>query len=70
MAHRLPLLAKNIKRLRKKRGWTQRQLGAIARTTSIAMLECGRRQGRTETLDRIAKAFGLTIDELIHRNAA
>ena len=62
------MLKDRIRELRQARGWNQTDLAARAglRQGTIANLETGARDNPTQdTLDKLARAFGLTIAELI-----
>lgn len=62
-------LAKNIKRLREKKGLSQDRLAKLAdvANNTIIKIEQGENQNPTlETLNKIAMALGKSIDELIH----
>ena len=56
-----------IKAWREYRGWTQAHLSFKSRVGRdlIAQIETRRKKGSVETLDRIARAFGLPIEALI-----
>lgn len=58
-------VGKRVRELRKKRGLTQKQLGAKAGLTGSAIkeLEAGRSEGST-ALHRIARALGTTTEQL------
>lgn len=64
------ILAETIRKLRKERGWTQ---GDVAqrygkdgcKTPHITQLETGTRGFGYETQKNIAKAFGITIEQLL-----
>lgn len=60
-----------VRRLRKERRWTQQELGAQAGFPpgTISHIENGRNDNPTqETLDKLAAAFGVTVDDLLGRN--
>ena len=62
------MLAANIKRYRIKNGLSQEQLAQKAGVTysTLAKLESGVNQNpKVKTLQQIAKALGVTIDELM-----
>lgn len=64
-------LAANMRWFRKAREWSQGRLGreaGLAQPT-IANAESGRHLPRPETLDRIARAFGVTTEDLLARPA-
>lgn len=59
-----------IRDLRKKRGWTQEELGdklGINKVT-VSGYESGKRQPTPEMLSKIADLFGVSVDALIGRN--
>ncbi len=61
-------LAKNIARLRKQKGLSQEKLARLAdvANNTIIKMESGENDNPTlETLRKIAKAFGISVDELI-----
>ena len=58
------VVGKNIKKLRKRRGWTQKKLALKAKLSrpAISMLESGyRKHPRMSTIESLAKAFRVTI---------
>jgi transcriptional regulator with XRE-family HTH domain len=60
-------LGENVLRIRKDRGWSQDELGKLAglSRSTIAAIELGKyKQQDTATLDRLASALGITIDQL------
>jgi transcriptional regulator with XRE-family HTH domain len=60
-------LGKVIKLLRSSRGLSQEELADLAKLdrTFISMLERGVRRATLETVQALAKAFGMTLAELI-----
>ena len=63
-------IAKNIKRLREERGLMQKE---VANTVGIhpsnySKMEKGEREFGIDVIDKLAKFFGLSIDELVHSN--
>ncbi|GEM_PF-100588 len=58
---------KPIKVWRKYRGMTQRELSEMAGITKayLSQIETGKRTGTTDVLTKLAKALGLTLDEII-----
>lgn len=59
------ILAANIRRLRKSRGWTQDDLATRSGASSIAMIESGeRKHPQYDTIEKIAKAFGIPSQDL------
>lgn len=62
---KLSPLAVNLRNLRLERGMTQEKLGNLAKCSSVAMIESGRRTSpRSHTLTRLAKALGVTVADL------
>ncbi|HJC71796.1 MAG TPA: helix-turn-helix domain-containing protein [Candidatus Ruthenibacterium merdavium] len=61
-------LGKKIRSLRLSRGWTQEQLAEYAdlHVSYIVLLEKGANRATIETLEKLAKAFGISISELVH----
>jgi transcriptional regulator with XRE-family HTH domain len=60
------LLAKNIKKFRKNRGFSQEMLAEKARTstTHIGMIEIGKKFPSPKMIERIAEALGVDTTEL------
>jgi transcriptional regulator with XRE-family HTH domain len=60
------LLAKNVRRLRRARGWTQYDLAEAAnvRQALISQIENGAANPTLETLERLAAAFGAKLADL------
>jgi transcriptional regulator with XRE-family HTH domain len=63
-------IAKNIKKLREERNLMQKE---IANTVGVhpsnySKMEKGEREFSIEVIDKLAKFFGLTIDELVYDN--
>lgn len=60
-------LGKRIRSLRQSRGWTQEQLAEYAdlHVSYIVLLEKGANRATIETLDKLSKAFGLSIADLV-----
>ena len=58
----------NIKKLREEKGLMQKEIAAVAgmHPTNYNKVEKGEREPSIEALDKIAKSFGLTVDQLIH----
>jgi transcriptional regulator with XRE-family HTH domain len=57
-----------LKTLRKRKGWSQRDLAAAAETTGayIAMLETGKKRNPSlDVLRRLAKALGVPVTEML-----
>jgi transcriptional regulator with XRE-family HTH domain len=65
------MLAKRLKELRKKSGWSQQKLAEKAGLSynTITKIEQGVATMPTiQTMIKIADAFGITLDELVGRN--
>lgn len=63
------VIGERIKAERKARAWTQADLAGHSGISAgyLALLETNRRPNPTgETLQRLATAFGITVDELLH----
>jgi len=61
-------LAKNIERLRKVKGLSQEKLARLAdvANNTLIKMESGENNNPTlETLKKVAKAFGVSVDDLI-----
>lgn len=60
-------LGKKIKSLRQAHGWTQEQLAEYAElhVSYIVLLEKGANRATIETLEKLAKAFGISISSLV-----
>jgi len=60
------LLAKNLKRLRREREWSQEELWAQSgvHRTYLSTLERKQRNPSLDVLERLAEAFGVSIMEL------
>lgn len=63
-------IAKNVVRLRVQRGYTQTQLAELLdiRQPRIAEIEGARANLQVDTLDRLAKAFGVEASTLLKRD--
>ncbi|MFA5754526.1 MAG: helix-turn-helix transcriptional regulator [Patescibacteria group bacterium] len=62
-------LAKNVEKLRKQKGLSQERLARLAdvANNTIIKMESGENKNPTlETLRKVAKAFGVSVDELIN----
>ncbi len=62
-------LAKNMERLRKQKGLSQEKLARLAdvANNTIIKMESGENKNPTlETLRKVAKAFDVSVDELIN----
>lgn len=65
------MLGERIKTLREAEGWSQGELARRAGITQayVSQLETGKRTGESigvEVLQKLATAFGLTLDGLVH----
>ena len=62
-------IAKRIKQYRKQSGLTQVALGKIAgvSSTTIARVERGDNKAALPTIEKIAKAFGVTVTDILGR---
>jgi transcriptional regulator with XRE-family HTH domain len=60
------ILGNNIRNLRKERKWTQEQLAEKADISVpyMTQIELGRKQASLDTVENIAKALSVSIDEL------
>jgi len=58
----------NIKKIREEKGMMQKEIAAIAgmHPANYNKVEKGEREPSIDALDKIAKSFGLTVDQLIH----
>ena len=68
MAKTISIIAKNIKRYRKEKGLSQDKLSKLADVShaTIIKIESGGIQSPTiDTVQKIAKAFGVDINDLI-----
>jgi len=61
------VLARHLRFLRFTRGWTQEQLAAASglHRTYISSIERGRRNVGLDNVERLADAFGLSVQELL-----
>jgi len=62
-------LAKNMERLRKQKGLSQEKLARLAdvANNTIIKMESGENKNPTlETLRKVAKAFGVSVNDLIN----
>ena len=62
-------LAKNVEKLRKQKGLSQERLARladVANNTIIKMESWENKNPTLETLRKVAKAFGVSVDELIN----
>ena len=58
----------NIKKIREEKGLMQKEIAAVAsmHPANYNKVEKGEREPSIDALDKIAKFFGLTVDQLIH----
>jgi transcriptional regulator with XRE-family HTH domain len=58
----------NIKKIREKKGFMQKEIAAIAgmHPANYNKVEKGEREPSIEAIAKIAKVFGLTVDQLIY----
>ena len=63
-------IAKNIKKLREERGLMQKEVANAVgvHPSNFSKMEKGEREFGIEVVVKLAKFFGLTIDELVHPN--
>ncbi|ROI11161.1 helix-turn-helix domain-containing protein [Epilithonimonas hominis] len=61
-------IGKNIKKIREEKGLMQKEVASIAnmQASNYSKIENGQRDISVEALDKIAKFFEMTVDELIH----
>ena len=67
MSNKISTIAKNIKKIRKKKGISQDKLSKLAEVAynTIIKIESGAIQNPTiETVQKIAKALNISLDEL------
>jgi transcriptional regulator with XRE-family HTH domain len=67
MSTKISTIAKNIRKIRKKKGISQDRLSKLANVAynTIIKIESGAIQNPTiETVQKIAKALGVSLDEL------
>lgn len=59
---------KNIKKIREQKGWMQKEVAAAAglQPSNYSKIEKGERDISIEALDKIARFFGMTVDQVIH----
>lgn len=64
-------LAKNLKALREKKGLLQKEVASAVdvHPSNYSKMEKGERDISIEVADRLAKFFGITLDELVHMNS-
>ena len=63
-------IAKNIKKLHEERGLTQKEVANVVgvHPSNYSKMEKDERKFGIEVIDKLAKFFGLTIDEMVHPN--
>jgi transcriptional regulator with XRE-family HTH domain len=61
-------IGKNIKTIREQKGLMQKEVAATAnmQASNYSKIESGQRDISVEALDKIARLFGMTVDEIIH----
>jgi len=61
-------IGKNIKKIREQKGLMQKEVAAVAdmQASNYSKIESGQRDISVEALDKIAKLFSMTVDEVIH----
>jgi len=61
-------IAANIKRLREQQGWIQKQVAAELGIgySNYNKMENGAREPSVEELQKLAKLYGITVDELLN----
>ena len=61
-------IGKKIKTIREKKGLLQKEVAATAElhASNYSKIEKGEREPSIVALDKIAKLFGMTIDQIIH----
>lgn len=61
-------LGKNIKKIREQKGLMQKEVASVAdmQASNYSKIESGHRDISVEALDKIAKFFDMTVDEIIH----
>lgn len=61
-------IGKNIKKIREQKGLMQKEVAAAAglHPANYNKVEKGEREPSIEALDKIAKLFAMTVDEVIH----
>jgi transcriptional regulator with XRE-family HTH domain len=63
------IVAKNIRKLRTERGWSQEELAAQAglNRNYVGMIERCENSPTVDTLDRIARALNVEVESLLER---
>jgi transcriptional regulator with XRE-family HTH domain len=66
-ANRLESLGRRLARLRRAKGWNQREMGERLglRAAEISRLEVGSRQPRADLVPRLSEVFGVSSDYLL-----
>jgi len=61
-------IGKNIKKIREQRGMTQQQIADLIamHRSNYSKVESGQREPSIDALNKIAKHFGITLDELVN----
>lgn len=61
-------IGKNIKKIREQKGILQKEVATASgiHASNYSKIEKGEREPSIEALDKIAKLFGMTVDEVIH----
>jgi len=61
-------IGENIKKIREEKGLLQKQVAASVgvHPSNYSKIEKGEREPSIEVLDKIAKLFGLSVDQIIH----
>lgn len=61
-------IAENLKKIREQRGLQQKQVALEIGigTTNYNRVENGQREASVEVLDKLAKFYGITIDEIVN----
>ena len=61
-------IGKNIKKIREQKGLLQKEVASIAemQASNYSKIESGQRDISVEALDKIARFFTMTVDEVIH----
>jgi transcriptional regulator with XRE-family HTH domain len=71
-SHVLKALARNVRRLRTAKGWTQDELAAKAKIeqTAVSLIENGRANPTVETVETIASCLDVAFVELFGGKAS
>lgn len=61
-------VGKNIKKIREQKGLLQKEVASAAglHASNYSKIEKGEREPSIEALDKIARLFGMSVDEVIH----